>query len=161
MIDANQWKDLITSSLSHLNIPQRYWNQFINTFENVTNLTLYHATLKEKTYQYYFSNVASLTILPPDDAHRPALETRARKSLRNITNPSNLKYLGISSKFRIKDSSALLYMLQEFPQLTSLMISIRALEQFGYDTDLCEYLNKTIKTLDIYKYHSSSFKYHY
>ena len=126
---------------------QRYWNRFINTFENVTNLTLYHATLKEKIYQYYFPNVASLTIFPPDDAHRSALETRARKSLRNITNPSNLKHLGISFKFRIKDSSTLLYMLQEFPQLTSLMISIRALEQFGYDTDLYEYLNKKNKNI--------------
>ncbi|CAF3344611.1 unnamed protein product [Rotaria sp. Silwood2] len=66
---------------------QRYWNQFVNTFLNVTNLTLYHATLKEKTCQYYFPNVVSLTILPPKDTHRPALGTRIIKSLRNIINP--------------------------------------------------------------------------
>ncbi|CAF1260329.1 unnamed protein product [Rotaria sp. Silwood1] len=138
----------------------RYSNQLINTFNNVKNLTIYHTTITELG-GYCFSNVTSLTILPPKYAHRPQLGTQAIKSLKNIVNLSNLKYLGISFEFKIKDAYVLLRILQEAPKISSMMISIRALEHFAYNDEACEYLNKMIKKLDIYKYQSSSFKFHH
>ncbi|CAF3874953.1 unnamed protein product, partial [Rotaria sp. Silwood1] len=33
----------------------RYWNQLINTFNNMKNLTLYHTTIRESC-GHYFSN---------------------------------------------------------------------------------------------------------
>ncbi|CAF1322766.1 unnamed protein product [Rotaria sordida] len=138
----------------------RYSNQLIKTFNNVKNLTIYHTTIRESG-GHYFSNVTSLTILPPKYAYRPQLGTQAIKSLKNIVNLSNLKYLGISFEFKIKDAYVLLRILQEAPKISSIMISIRALEHFAYNDEACEYLNKMIKKLDIYKYHSSSFKFHH
>ncbi|CAF1494892.1 unnamed protein product [Adineta steineri] len=138
----------------------RYSNQLINTLNNVKNLTLYRAPIRE-TWGHCFSNVISLTILPPEYAHRPSLGTQAIRLLQPIVNLSNLQHLNISLKFKIKDSHAFLRILQDLPKLSSLTISVRALEQFAYNKELCEYLNKVIKKLDIYKYHSSSFKFHY
>ncbi|CAF1304528.1 unnamed protein product [Rotaria sordida] len=138
----------------------RYSNQLIKTFNNVKNLTIYHTTIRESG-GHYFSNVTSLTILPPKYAYRPQLGIQAIKSLKNIVNLSNLKYLGISFEFKIKDAYVLLRILQEAPKISSIMISIRTLEHFAYNDEACEYLNKMIKKLDIYKYHSSSFKFHH
>ncbi|CAM4822986.1 unnamed protein product [Rotaria magnacalcarata] len=139
---------------------QRYSHQLVNTFDNVKILTLYHATLKD-TYLCYFSNVTSLTILPSEQYFKPRLGTQDMRSLKKIINFSSLKHIGISLKFRLKEPSILLRLLQDLPQLSSIMVSIRVLEAFSYDTELCEYLNKTIKKLDIYKYGSCSFKTHY
>ncbi|CAF3636761.1 unnamed protein product [Rotaria sordida] len=138
----------------------RYSNQLIKTFNNVKNLTIYHTTIRGSGGRY-FSNVTSLTILPPKYAYRPQLGIQAIKSLKNIVNLSNLKYLGISFEFKIKDAYVLLRILQEAPKISSIMISIRTLEHFAYNDEACEYLNKMIKKLDIYKYHSSSFKFHH
>ncbi|CAF1308816.1 unnamed protein product [Rotaria sordida] len=138
----------------------RYSNQLIKTFNNVKNLTIYHTTIRGSGGRY-FSNVTSLTILPPKYAYRPQLGIQAIKSLKNIVNLSNLKYLGISFEFKIKDAYVLLRILQEAPKISSIMISIRALEHFAYNDEACEYLNKMIKKLEIYKYHSSSFKFHH
>jgi hypothetical protein len=138
----------------------RHWNQLINTFNNVESLTFYYATTREPC-ESFFPNVVSLTIVPPEYAYRPILGGQVIKWLKTIINLSNLKHLGISLKFKIKDSGVLLKILQESPKLSSMMISIRALEQFAYDKELCGYLNKMIKKLDIYKYGSSSFKFRY
>ncbi|CAF3346471.1 unnamed protein product [Rotaria socialis] len=139
---------------------QRYSHQLVNTFDNAKILTVYHATLKDPCL-CYFSNVTSLTILPSEQYFKPRLGTQDIRSLKKIINFSNLKHIGISVKFRLKEPSILLRLLQDLPQLSSIVISIRALEAFSYDTDLCEYLNKTIKKLDIYKYGFCSFKTHY
>ncbi|CAF3344920.1 unnamed protein product [Rotaria socialis] len=139
---------------------QRYSHQLVNTFDNAKILTVYHATLKDPCL-CYFSNVTSLTILPSEQYFKPRLGTQDIRSLKKIINFSNLKHIGISVKFRLKEPSILLRLLQDLPQLSSIVISICALEAFSYDTDLCEYLNKTIKKLDIYKYGFCSFKTHY
>lgn len=144
-----------------LEIPtKRYWNKIFNTFDNVTNLTLYHGVLKE-TCEYYFSYVNSLTLLPSEEYYKPNLGNGTIKTLGSIVNLSNIKHLGLSVKFRLKDPGVLIRILHECSQLSSLGISVRALETFSYDKDLCELLKKMIKKLDIYKPHSSSFKYHH
>jgi len=129
-------------------------------FDKVKNLTLYHTTIKESC-EYYFPNVNSLTILPSEKYYKPILGAQAIKSLKQIVNLLNLKHLNISLKFRIKDSFVFLKILNESPQLSSIRISVHALQQFFNNSNLCECLNKMIKTLDIYKYASSSFKYRY
>ncbi len=136
---------------------KRYWNQLLNTFDHIKDLTVYHATIKEPC-EYYFSNVDSLTILPSQKYYKPNLGSGAIKSLKTMVNLAHLKHLGISVKFRLKDPGVLLKILHESPELSSISISIRTLETFDYDTNLCQCLNKMIKKLDIYKYGSSSFK---
>jgi hypothetical protein len=219
MIDANQWEQLITNSLTQLKIfkfifysiyhddiletfnrfqtdfwqvqhqwyteyslteysaviytipymfnsytieigSKRYWNQLLNTFDHIKELTVYHATIKESC-EYHLPNVQSLILLPSEEYYKPNLGGAAIQSLKTIVNLTHLKHLGISVKFRLKEPGVLMKILHESPKLSSLTISVRALQTFDYDPDLCECLNKMIKKLDIYKYGSPSFKSRY
>ncbi|CAF3787716.1 unnamed protein product [Rotaria sordida] len=66
---------------------------------------------------------------------------------------STLPYLDIFSIYSydgIENSSVLLELLKETPQLSSLFIQLSELISFLNDNELCKYLNKMIKRLDLY-----------
>jgi hypothetical protein len=141
---------------------EKHSNQLINnlnTFDNVKDLTLCNGAISEKCY-YYFSNVTSLklesTIVSsrPDDDHR--LRTKDIKPLQMIVNLYNLKHLDISSYFAIETSS-LSEILKQSSQLSSLTINPFILLTLFNDSELCNYLNKMITKLDIYKFGLNSF----
>jgi len=139
---------------------KRYSNQFINPFDNVTNLILYH-NINRESYEYYFKNIKSLIILPPENKNGFLFNMEMIRSVELMINLSNIQHLGISFNFKIENSRVLLAILQSLPKLSSLMINFRNLIYFTSNKELCQYLNKTIKKLDIYKYHSLPFKYDY
>ncbi|CAF1024618.1 unnamed protein product [Adineta steineri] len=174
-IKQHQWYSeysLSTSSVIIYTIPyilnyyklevdsKKYSNQFLNTFDNVKHLILYHKVNRE-SYEYYFTNIKSLIIIPPENNSSLLFNMEIFRSLKLMINLSNIEHLGISFNFQIENSRVLLEILQSLPKLSSLMINFRNFIRFTSNKELCEYLNKTIKKLDIYKYYSLTFKYYY
>jgi hypothetical protein len=141
----------------------RYWNQSLDTFDKVTNLTLYVETIKEESYQYYFSNVTSLTIFPLKQFNNGTnLYLPTINSLKTLVNLSNLIHFGISSKFKLNDRSFLLKLLQESPRLSSIKIDAHLVQEvlfFDYYGTSDGHLKKMIKKMDIYKYGYPSIKF--
>ncbi|CAF3399083.1 unnamed protein product, partial [Rotaria sp. Silwood2] len=74
-----------------------------------------------------------------------------------LVNLSNLKHLDISMYQRIISTGELLEILKESSQLSSMKINPSDLALLFNDNQLCLYLNKMIKKLNIYKYAHSSF----
>ncbi|CAF1295932.1 unnamed protein product [Rotaria magnacalcarata] len=77
--------------------------------------------------------------------------------LKIIVNLSKLKHLDISKYQRIITSEKLLELLQESPQLSSMKIDLIDLTLLYDNEELCEYLTKIIRCLNIYKYAHCSF----
>jgi hypothetical protein len=126
---------------------KRYYNNLINnidTFVNVTNLTLYERTLTENC-EYYFSNVTSL-ILALESNKSVTIEHI--EYLKMIINLYNLKHLCISNQY-ILNSSVLLEIFKQAPRLSSLVINSLSLQSFFEDNELCKDLNKMIKKLHL------------
>ncbi|CAF3802764.1 unnamed protein product [Rotaria sp. Silwood1] len=71
--------------------------------------------------------------------------------LKIIVNLINLKHLNISFKGKIDIISVLLEILKQSPQHSSLTIDSFILPILFNDDELCKYLNRIIKKLDIYK----------
>jgi len=130
----------------------------MNTFDNITDLLIYHDALTEKC-QYHFSNVISLELgdLSPfaDDS---LLDQKHLESLKIIVNLSNVKDLKIWSRYKLKTSSVLLEILKQAPQLSSISIHKDDLISFFENDELCKYLDKMIKNLNIWGTTKTSFK---
>ena len=114
----------------------------VNIFDNVINLTIDYDTLTEYRH-YYFSNVTSLTLTHPE------LIKKDFNYLKMIIKLFNLKHLNICYFFQIKSSSILLELLKEAPQLTSLSIKSDDFKLLLNNHELCKYLNKMIRQLDL------------
>jgi len=128
-------------------------------FDNVTDLILCYEAAREKCFSY-FSNVTSLKLettfigSKQDDDH--ILRIKYIKSLKMIFNFYNLKHLDISSYFTIETSS-LLEIFKQTSQLSSIKMNPFILSTLFDDNELCNYLNKMIKKLNIYKFGQDSF----
>ncbi|CAF1505345.1 unnamed protein product [Adineta steineri] len=134
----------------------RYGNNIFNIFDKVTNLTVYDNTIKESC-QYYFPNVTSLTILYSNHLQQSIISKQTIHLLKKLTNLSNLKHIGISSKIRFESRLLLLTILEEAPQLSSIKTDARLVSDGPFFTSTFhDYLKERIKTLDIYDYNYPS-----
>ncbi len=109
----------------------------------------------KKECEFYFSNVESLTL---EDELKSSeyfedwyLYEEHVQSLEIIVNLNNLKHLNISSECRMDMLRLLLAILKQSSQLSSLTIVPYALRMLFTSDELCGYLNKMIKKLDIYQ----------
>jgi hypothetical protein len=140
----------------------KYSNTLMNnshTFNNVKDLLLYQEVLTCES-SYHFSNVISLTLenhLCVKNATDHFLQLEQIKSLKLIVNLSNIKHLTISSTCHFKTTSVLLQILKQTKQLSSITIDPNILPSLYNDQELCNYLRKMIKKLDVYKFAHSLF----
>ncbi|CAF4006939.1 unnamed protein product [Rotaria sordida] len=134
----------------------RYYNKLINNFDvfnNVKYLSL-DSEILSKECHYYFSNVTSLILkcksnLFKRDSDRILLKAKHIKSLKMTVNLYNLKHLDISFLCKIESSTILLEILKQSPNLSSISIDPNYLLSLFSDNELCKYLNKMIKKLDM------------
>jgi hypothetical protein len=123
----------------------------INIFDKVTKLNLHVKAISEN-YQYYFVNVNSLKLSNyinfSHDVVDFEITTDHILRLKRIMDFSKLKHLCIWEKLTM-ESSVLLQILKEAPQLSSLFIHKSILMSFLTNNELCGYLNKMICELDI------------
>jgi hypothetical protein len=116
-------------------------------FAKVTNLTLnYKQITKECSYR--FSNVISLKLIHSDENFKPI---RNVEYLKNIIKLSNLKHFDISMCSQVILSGELLIILKQSPQLSSMTINPVDLTSIFNDDELCQYLNKMVKKLDLHE----------
>ncbi|CAF1201612.1 unnamed protein product [Rotaria sordida] len=134
----------------------RYYNKLINNFDvfhNIKYLSL-DSEILSKECHYYFSNVTSLILkcksnLFKRDSDRILLKAKHIKSLKMIVNLYNLKHLDISFLCKIESSTILLEILKQSPNLSSISVDPNYLLSLFSDNELCKYLNKMIKKLDM------------
>lgn len=133
---------------------ERYSNQSYtnkNAFANVTDLILSIAAMS-KSDQYRFPNVKSL-ILTNDCADENQgycfLKMKHIPCLKTMANLCNLTHLKISGLCRWKSSAVILQLMKEALHLSSLELDKTILLLMLKNRELCEYLNKTIKQLDL------------
>jgi len=123
---------------------ERHRNDLTNnsdTFINVTNLRLYCEILKKKC-EDYFSNVKYLQL----DGDSKSLTMKEIECLRKIINPFHLKHLDLS-RIRHINSSLVLKLFEQMPQLSVLSVWRDDLIRYFNDTELCKRLNKMVKRL--------------
>jgi hypothetical protein len=118
-----------------------------NVFDNVTDLTLSHEEIKKNESQYIFTNIISLKLVTSKQELNVFLT-----QIQNIVNLSNLKHLDISTCQRVILSGELLEILKESPQLSSMTIKQNDLILLYHNNQLCQYINKMIKKLNINKH---------
>jgi len=123
---------------------ERHHNNCTNNssiFDNVTNLRLYCEILKKKC-EDYFSNVKYLQL----DGDSKSLTMKEIECLRKIINPFHLKHLDLS-RIRGINSSLVLKLFEQMPQLSVLSVWRDDLIRYFNDTELCKRLNKMVKRL--------------
>ena len=130
---------------------KRYYNEFNNnvqTFANVSDLTL-NFDIMNDTAKYYFSNVKSLR-LTYDRLHNCYGKEREQiEYLKRTVNLNSITHLEISSKSQWNSPSMMLQILKETVHLSSLKIDHVWLKELYTCPELCSYLRKMIKKLDI------------
>ncbi|CAF1482466.1 unnamed protein product [Adineta steineri] len=126
-----------------------------NVFDNVKTLTL-TTKLITNNAECYFINAESLILrrysyenFYEDDDDKPDLNSTKIKLLRTIVNLSNIKYLTIDNDIYLT-SALFLDLLKELPNVSSLKIDEDQLMKIFDNIELCEYLNKNIKKLEIF-----------
>ncbi|CAF1472686.1 unnamed protein product [Adineta steineri] len=115
-----------------------------NIFKQVENLTFIYNETKDYS-SFYFPNVISLKI-------QQKKETKYLQSLKSIVNLSNIKHLDISLYQKGSLSEELIEILRESSQLSSITIDPINLKLLFNDKELCLYMNKIIKKLNIHKH---------
>ncbi|CAF1578837.1 unnamed protein product [Didymodactylos carnosus] len=120
----------------------------VNIFANVTNLRINPDALRNER-QYYFPYVISLSLRCPDLIDTLLLTAKDIQSLKVIVNFSTLQELYIPYTFQLETPSVLLEILKGAPHLSSLCIHLDILQSLFEDDQLCQYLNKMIRKLDI------------
>jgi hypothetical protein len=130
---------------------ERYCNEFtnnVNVFDNVTDLIVVHDAITEKC-QHYFSHVNSLTLVDFSIFNEDTLGEI--QLLKIVVNLFNIKHLTIKNTYewRIPSHFLLTEILKETPQLSSLNINQHIFKSFIKNDELCDYLNKKIKILDV------------
>jgi hypothetical protein len=101
-----------------------------------------------KTLEYYFPNVTSLTLIEFSDQ---SLRTKSIKYLNKLVNLFHLKHLDIRGMFDMNSTAILLQLLKTTPQLNSFAMHDDEVAPLFNDEELCNYLNKMIKRLYIYR----------
>jgi hypothetical protein len=149
------------SNTYRLTLPSgRYSNLLgddIRRFDNVRDLTVCYEARKEKCTDY-FSNVRKLKLkINSKQDENQILELEYVQSLEIIINFCYLKHLDISAYFAIETSS-LIEICKQASQLSSITINPWILSTLFDDHELCDYLNKMIKKLNVYKFGQNSFK---
>jgi len=128
-----------------------------NTFDNITDLVIYPGAIKENC-QYHFSNVISLELGDSSSfANDSLLDEKRIESLKMIVNLSSVKDLKIWPKCKLKTPSVLLEILKQAPQLSAISIDKDGFTSLFENDELCKYLNKMIKNLNIWDSSKSSF----
>jgi hypothetical protein len=133
---------------------RRYFNKSFNntiTFAKVTDLTL-NIGVMTNSDEYYFPNVKSLRLNNTRvDANLgyPFLKIKHIECLKTMVNLYNLVHLEIRSECRWKSPSVILQLLKEASHLSSLKVNKTTLFAMFKNLELCEYLTKMIKKLDI------------
>jgi hypothetical protein len=112
----------------------------MNPFDNITDLVIYPDTITKKC-QYYFPNVKSLEL--------KELSLFANNSWNMVVNLSNVQDLKISSSCKLKMPCILLQILKQAPQISSISIDKDDLTSLFENDELCKYLNKMIKKLNL------------
>ncbi|CAF1535309.1 unnamed protein product [Rotaria sp. Silwood1] len=123
------------------------------SFERVTKLTLSSSALTNNC-RHYFSNVQSLHLVNYNSRSINdlcALNPEDIQSIKNIINLSSLKHLDIEDHYSINLSLVLLEMLKQAPQLSSITMRTSSVTLLFDNDQLCQYLNKMIKKLNIKK----------
>ncbi len=129
---------------------KRYYNNprnNVETFTNVTNLILYQE-VSTKTLEYYFPNVTSLTLTSFSDQ---SLTIEYVDYLKKIVNLFYLKHLDIRGKSKMNSTAILLKFLKTTPHLNSFAMHEDEVASLLNDQELCNYLNKMITRLYIYR----------
>ncbi|UJR18858.1 hypothetical protein I4U23_021986 [Adineta vaga] len=131
----------------------RYYNESINhqkTFDNVKYLRLEFQVLTNRV-QYYFPNVDSLSIVTHASSLSGDIEMNYShlKSLKTIVNLSNIKCLIVNDDVRCEAKYAIKELFKSATQLTTLNTNLSNIISWFDDDELCKYLKKTIKKLDI------------
>ncbi|CAF2861897.1 unnamed protein product [Rotaria sp. Silwood2] len=122
-----------------------------NTYNNVTTLRLYLEALIDFN-QDYFDNVKSLILTCRFYGRNHTylhLKIQDIEYLKMIMNLYNLTHLEISLLCRLESPLVLLKLLKEAPNILSLKIHDNSLFSSLDNQELCKYLNKTIKKLDV------------
>jgi hypothetical protein len=130
---------------------KRHCNELSNnmkTFANVTDLTLSLDVINE-VGEYYFSNVKSLRLANGDIFNDSFEETKDIQYLKRIVNLCSITHLELSSECRWNSPSVMLQLLKEALHLSSLKIDKKNLMKMFDNHELCNYLTKMIKKLDI------------
>ena len=133
---------------------KRFPNTSINPFDQVINLTLNQGFVPGNS-KYYFSNIELLALVNSDN-NQNLIDINYLKIFVNL---SNLNHLNIERYERILTSSLLLEILKESPQLSQITMNSSDLMLLlnENDDELCEYLKKMIKKLNIYERSQPSF----
>ena len=138
----------------------RYFEESLNnvsTFDQVRNLTLIPDLIAEKC-QYHFPYVTSLTLGDPlPFTAMMSQDIKHIDYLKMIVNFWNIKHLVIGKSLWLDTPFVLLKILKESPQLSSLVIHPDVLISLFDNEELCRYLNKMIKKLDISYYFDTFF----
>ncbi len=126
-------------------------------FDNVRDLTVCYEARQEKCMDY-FSNVRTLILkMNSKQEEKPILGLEYIQFLQMIMNFYYLKHLDISS-YCTNETSALIKVCKQASQLSSITINPWILSTLFDDYELCEYLNRMIKKLNVYKFGQNSFK---
>jgi hypothetical protein len=120
----------------------------LNTFDQVTSVTLNHEVISDKC-QYYFSNVKTLRLITSDQNENLIQKPINIHYLKMIVNLSNLTCLDILQY----ESILLLDILKEAPQLSQIKTNLNALIPLFNNDQIFKYLKK----ISIYKYSHPSF----
>ena len=140
--------------------PFSCWNKRMNTFntfENVTDLSLPGTSILIVD-RCYFSNVISLKFAPLYETssltedEKYLAEQKLTQSLKKMINLFYLKHLEVASNTSMKISFILLEILKKAPYLSSFIIRSETLLSLFTNDELCQYLNKMIKKLEINRY---------
>ncbi|CAF1075711.1 unnamed protein product [Adineta ricciae] len=132
---------------------QRYHSEAIthtHTFNSVKDLLLRPEDLTENN-EYYFANIDLLSLGEPYIYQNEYIEINYShlKHLQTMVNLSHIKHLILLSNLKFETSNILKEIVKSTTQLTSLSIDYSLLQPCLNDDELCNYLNRTIKKLNI------------
>ncbi|CAF1473546.1 unnamed protein product [Adineta ricciae] len=129
----------------HREIYRHNFKDNVNTFVNVRKLALDEEMLTNKC-KAYFPNVTSLELR----MNLESLSIEQTERLVKIVNPFHVKFLDISHVDN-RNSSLLLKLFDQMPQLSGLSVARRAIAAFLNDDELCKYLRK-VQRLHVMEY---------
>jgi hypothetical protein len=126
----------------------------LNIFNNVTDLMVQTRAISDD-FPYHFSNIKTLKLTNETNYGSDSVDFELTIEhiicLKKMINLSKIKHLNIWRGFRM-NSSVLLQLFKETPQLSILLIEKSMLISFLDNNELGEYLNQMINELDISRY---------
>jgi hypothetical protein len=117
-------------------------NKNSDLFRKITNLKLCNGWEKSISY-HCFSNIKSLIL------SYQIFDIQQIESIKMNINLFNVSFLGIEENCRIESSSIILEIIKQIPNLSSMTIPREILILSFNNNELCKYLNKMIKKINI------------